>query len=131
MVAAAERVEEIAKGIGRPITIRKKRYRLFAVTHYERAGDRKVSATVYGVPTGFWVWQTTGTRAHLIKPHRGTRKGWPRVIAGKGWDHPTSVAVKHPGTSGRGAWRKVRAQAEHDVPQIIRDAMFEAARKVA
>lgn len=123
IVDAAKRVERIAEQTGRPITINRKRYPLGAVTKYTRRERRAVSATVFGTPTGFWVWQNTGTRGgYKIAPKRKT------AMPTKGkWKHPVSVPVvrKH-GIAGRGRWRSVDTRARREVPQIFVDAVHEA-----
>lgn len=122
-------VEQIAADTGRPVRIKGRTYQLTATSRIQRQGESGVTATVYGKPTGFWVWQNTGTRPHTIAPAKGTRKHRPRVIAGKSWGHPVSVAVNHPGASGRGRWRQVQQRARREVPQIFRDTVDDAVRR--
>jgi hypothetical protein len=117
---AALVVEDFAATQGRPITINKKRYPLKAVTKYDKRGADILQATVFGSPTGFWVWQNTGTRGgYPIAPKR--RRAMP--TKGK-WKHPVSGKVirKH-GIGGRGAWRRVDRYARANVPQVFVDAV--------
>lgn len=127
---AAKVVEDFAATQGRPVTIRGKRYPLGAVTKEEHRGRDILQATVFGTPTGFWVWQNTGTRGgYRIAPKPGTRHGRPRVLAGKSWDHPVSTSVTRiHGISGRGAWRRVDRYARANVPQVFVDAVADIAR---
>jgi hypothetical protein len=117
---AALVVEDFAASQGRPITIRKKRYPLTAVTKYDKRGGDILQATVFGTPTGFWVWQNTGTRGgYEIRPRH------KRAMPTKGkWKHPVSgpVTRKH-GIGGRGAWRRVDRYARANVPQVFVDAV--------
>jgi hypothetical protein len=127
---AAKVVEDFAGTQGRPITIRGKRYPLRAVTKETKQGRDIVQATVFGTPTGFWVWENTGTRGgYQIAPKPGTRNGRPRVLAGKTWGHPVSTPVtRHRGISGRGAWRRVDRYARQHVPQVFIDAVADITR---
>jgi hypothetical protein len=127
---ASTLVEGIAEQTGRPVTIKGQRYVLTAETTIERRGAQAIIATVSGKPTGFWVWQNTGTKPHRIAPQPGRNRGRPRVIAGRSWGHPVSVAVHHPGASGRGRWRQVTQRARREVPQIFRDAVHDALQQV-
>jgi hypothetical protein len=120
-------VEQIAADTGRPVRIKGKTYQLTATTRIQRQGDG-MTATVYGKPTGFWVWQNTGTKPHAIAPAKGTRKHRARVIVPNG-GHPQSVPVRHPGASGRGRWREVQQRARREVPQIFRDTVDDIVRK--
>lgn len=125
---AATKVEDIANGIGRPVTIRRKkrrmRYDLGAVTKYSTIGTQGFRAVVYGKPTGFWVWQNTGTSSHEIPKRKSAKRA--RYLYANGYEHPTSLQVRHPGSSGRGAWRRVMAQAEQEVGPIFVDAVRRA-----
>jgi len=129
MREATDLVESFATQSGRPVKIKGKTYQLSAVTKVTRSANG-VTATVYGKPTGFWVWQNTGTKPHDIAPKRGKRQGRPRVIApsagsGGGWNHPQSVPVHHKGATGRGRWREVDRRARREVPQVFVDAVRE------
>lgn len=129
---AALVVERFAAQTGRPITIRKRRYPLTAVTKLDRRGATIVTATVFGTPTGFWVWQTAGTGAHDIGPRRRhTKTGRPPAVAGTAWGHPVSDPVRHPGASGRGAWRRVDRMARQQVPGVILDAVRDVLKQVS
>jgi len=129
IVDAAKLVEQIANDTGRPVTIRGRRYPLDAVTKYTRREQRAVDATVFGTPTAFWVWQTTGTRGDYQIPKRLGKK--PRYLKGRGFAHPVRGPVtRRGGISGRGAWRKVRARAENEVPRVFVEAVHDAVRAV-
>lgn len=52
---------------------------------------------VAGTPTGPWRWIDTGTRPHRIRRRRRGPK--------------SRLAVRHPGTAGKGAWRATVAAA--------------------
>jgi len=129
IVDASKLVEQFAKDNGRPITIRGRRYPLTAVTKYTRREQRAVDATVFGTPTGFWVWQTSGTRGDYQIPKRASSR--PRYLFASGFDHPVRAPIRrHRGITGRGAWRKVRARAEQEVPQVFIDAVHDAVKAV-
>lgn len=117
---AADFVESSARRHGGTVTLgkanRRRTYRLRAITKQRRSGD-VLTATVYGTPTGPWVWKNTGTRGHGI-PRYGNMARIGGYLAG-GLDHPVRIPVSHPGTGGRGAWRRVRAEAEQAVPDIF------------
>jgi hypothetical protein len=102
---------------------RKKRatYPLDATTKFYTTDTRGFRAVVFGKPTGFWVWQNTGTSAHSIPSRKATKRA--RYLYANGYDHPTNLQVRHPGASGRGAWRRVQAQADQEVFPIFVDAV--------
>ena len=135
IVDAAKLVEEMAKQGGGSVTVNRKgkhrRYNLGAVTHYERSNERAVGATVFGAPTGFWVWKTSGTRGGYNIPKRKPRQGSSRYLYGAGYAHPVRGQIKRKGrVSGRGAWTKVRARAEREVPQVFVQAVHDVVRVV-
>lgn len=68
--------------------------------------DTATGATcrIQGVNPAGWVWVTDGTKAHPIR----RRKKGPK----------SRLTVHHPGSHGRGAWRKVEAKAT----QVMREA---------
>lgn len=118
LAAACKAVEEIAFTEGGSVVVRGRRYKLKAITRIKRGGNT-ITATVWGTPTGFWVWKNTGTSAHLIPKRPPTAKN-PRPMHGGGYAHPIQrKQIMHPGTGGRGAWRKVVARAERIVPETI------------
>jgi len=130
IVDAAELVEAIAKQNGGSVTINRKgrhrRYNLFAVTEYRRDNERAVGATVFGTPTGFWVWKTSGTRGGYSIPKRKPRQGSSRYMYGAGYAHPVRGQIKRKGrVGGRRAWDKVRARAEREVPQVFVQAVHD------
>lgn len=128
---ATSLVETIAAAHGGTVTLgkrgRRRTYRLRAITKRDRSDGKTVAATVYGTPTGPWVWKNTGTRGHRIPRYRSGRLP---VLGGANFDHPVSNGVDHPGTGGGRAWAMVRNQAEHDVPPIFVDAVHDALRAV-
>lgn len=131
ILEATTAVEDYAKRVGGRITIhRKKRvktYPLRAVTKFEQRSGKTVKATVFGCPTGFWVWKTSGTRSHDIPKRTGVTRYLYWSVLG----HPIGFWVRHPGTPGRGAWRRVRQFAETEVPRIFTEAVHDAVKKSA
>jgi hypothetical protein len=128
IVDAAKLVEGIARANGGSVTINRRgkhrRYPLYAVTEYQRDSERAVGATVFGTPTGFWVWKTSGTRGGYSIPKRKPRQGSSRYMYGAGFAHPVRGQITRKGrASGRRAWDKVRARAEREVPQVFIDAV--------
>jgi hypothetical protein len=67
---------------------------------------------IQGVNPAGWVWVTDGTAPHAIR----RRKRGPM----------RKMTVQHPGTAGRGAWRRVEAKV---VPLLV-DAFDAEVRKV-
>jgi hypothetical protein len=131
IVDAAKAVERIARDVGATaggVTRRGRTTKLKAITRIKNRGSNDAEATVYGVPTGPWVWANTGTRGHTIAPRRRGRgrRATTGFLKGAGYPHPYGKPVRHPGTGGKGAWRKVVAQAETEVPKVF----LAAARKV-
>lgn len=114
---AADTVIRIAAHEGGTVTLGRKRRRvkLSAVARHPH-GD-PAAATVWGKPTGPWVWKNTGAAAHAI-PRRPRRKA--RYLHAQGYEHPVNAhnTLHHPGMRGRGAWRDVVAQARVVVPKI-------------
>lgn len=99
-----------------------------------RQAPNATSVLVRAVPPGPWRWVTDGTKPHLIGVGRANkrtgnyaasrfgrsaggrgRKLRPLAIDGVG---PRMPPAAHPGTAGKGAWRKVEARA----PQALRKA---------
>ena len=117
--AACKAVEQFAASEGGFVRVgrNKRTYKLKAITRIQSRGTT-ITATVYGIPAGFWVWKTTGTDAHLI-PKRPPTKARPRPMAG-GLRHPVQrTQLRHPGASGRGAWDNVRKRAATVVPEMV------------
>jgi hypothetical protein len=134
MVDAAKAVERIAREVGStigPVALGRKgrRVRLSAVTRIRKRGTSDAEATVWGRPTGPWVWVTSGTRPHTIPKarSRGKQRG-TRYLKGDSYQHPYGLPVQHPGASGRGAWRTVVRRAEVEVPKVFLDAARRAMR---
>jgi hypothetical protein len=115
MIAAAKATKKIALEQARPRTMKGKKRRAITLKARDkdlpaRAGSARIR--VYGTPSGPWVWITDGTDPHTTR----RRKRGPMK----------KMTVRHPGTAGHGAWRKVCAQASVEVPEIFRKAIFEA-----
>ncbi len=125
MVDAAKAVEKIAREVGAsvgPVSLGRKgrRVRLTAVTRIKGRGDA-VQATVWGRPTGPWVWVTSGTGAHVIPKARSRKSRTTRYLKGDRYEHPYGKPVMHPGATGRGAWKRVVARAEPEVRRVFLD----------
>lgn len=129
MVTASELVENIARQEGGRFAMhlgkKRRRVRLTAMTRIKRSSD-SASATVWGVPTGPWVWVDSGAGAHLIPKRKPTAKN-PRPMHGQGYAHPVQrKQLHHPGTGGRGAWRAVKERARREVPKIFQEEVHKA-----
>lgn len=127
--AAARAVVATAKREGAaagPVHMGKRRrtVRLTAVARFRGSG----AVTVWGRPTGPWVWVTAGTQPHTIpKARRGRGKArTTRYLKAPAYPHPYGLAVLHPGAAGRGAWLRVRRQARRDVPAAYLAAVRKA-----
>ena len=91
----------------------------------QRRGN-EATATVWGMPTGLWVIQTSGASAHTI-PKRKPTKRRPRPMKGAGYEHPIQMKqIQHPGTHGLGAWTRVRKRSHVLVPEVFRDEVHRA-----
>ena len=111
MIAAARAVKSVAQDEGRrvagPDGLKGKKRRglkLRARDDIRQAGT-VTRCRIQGVSPAGWVWATTGTRPH---PIRRRKRGPMRVMV-----------VQHPGTRGRGAWRRVVDRAVRIVPAIF------------
>ena len=132
ILEATTAVEDYAKRVGGRITIHRRKkgprsYPLFAVTKFESDHGKTIRATVFGAPTGFWVWKTTGTRSHDI-PARGRGQ---RFLFWSDLGHPIGFWVRHPGSPGRGRWKQVTRFANTEVPRILSEAVHDFVRKAA
>jgi hypothetical protein len=124
--AACKAVEKIAAEEGGTVVLgrKKRRVKLKAITRIKPSGNT-ITATVWGVPTGPWVWKNTGTGAHQI-PKRTPTKRSPRPMHGDGYGHPIQrKQISHPGSGGRNAWRTVVKRAERVVPETIQKHVHE------
>lgn len=120
---AARAVERAAKAEGHVIVLGKRRRRV-KLSAYSRF--KQTSVIVYGKPTGPWVWLNTGASGHSIPKRKPTARR-PRPMHGAGYAHPVQrKQLEHPGRGGVGAWRRVRARAEIEVPKAFRDAVLKA-----
>jgi hypothetical protein len=130
---AAAAVVKLARDVGAqigPVTMgkRRRRVQLTAVARFKGAGHN-VTATVWGRPTGPWVWVSSGTMPHTIPKagRRGRGKGrGTRYLKGDRYPHPYGLPVTHPGATGKGAWRRVTTQARTKVPEVYREAIRRA-----
>lgn len=121
VTAASKAVEEIARAEGGSVVLgrKKRRVKLRAITRIKPSGD-SITASVYGVPTGPWVFKSYGASPHAI-PRRPPTPRRPRPMKGDGYEHPVSnKQLHHPGSSGDGGWRRVRERAAVEVPRVIR-----------
>lgn len=123
---AAAAVIKIARDVGTrfgPLTMGKRQRRVpLGATTRVRGRGQNMQATVWGKPTGPWVWVTTGTSSHVV-PRRPGRRGKPRYLHGPGYAHPISRQVTAGGRGGRGAWKVVELEARVKVPEVFRDAV--------
>lgn len=125
MIAAAKAAKKIAADQGRlegsPLAGSRVQRGRRAITLKARDDirDTPTGATmrIQGIPAGVWVWRNTGTRAHDIR----RRKRGPKK----------NMTVRHPGTRGRGAWRKVQARCAVVIPEIFVDDVHLAVRRRA
>lgn len=126
MRAACKAIETVAAQEGGTVVLGRKqrRVKLKAITRI-KGGGNTITATVWGVPTGPWVWKNTGTRGHAI-PKRPPTVKRPRPLKGDGYAHPVNKQIRHPGSGGSGAWRRVQQRAEKIVPEYIGKAIHEA-----
>jgi hypothetical protein len=129
MIAAAKAVkasarEEAARDIGgdlRMSNVGTRGARLRAVDTVRGSGS-VVQGKVVGLPVGLWSLVTDGADPHIIRRRRGGKRRAQRgvlVIGGR----PVTGPVRHPGTSGKGTWRRVRRRAERDVPRAYAKAV--------
>jgi hypothetical protein len=126
---AADAVCQLAADVGGSVVLGKKRrpYKLKAKPQFYAGRAGEFRCTVWGTPTGPWVWKNSGTRAH-VWPKRKRRKA--RFVHGAGFAHPydarTPVHVR--GIPARHRWtRDVVQRARTDVvPAAFRKAVAEA-----
>lgn len=114
MIAAARAAKKIVDDEGRRIAgpdgMRGKKRRglkLRARDDIRPTGDTVTCRVQGSVPA--WIWATSGTAAHRIR----RRKRGPL----------RKLTVPHPGTRGRGGWRRVAARIDDVVPQIFADEL--------
>lgn len=129
--AACKAVETIAAQEGGSVVLGRKqrRVKLKAITRIKDHGD-EIKATVWGTPTGPWVWKNTGRDGGYNIPKRKPTKRSPRTMHADGYPHPVNVngqriQFKGGRTSGSHAWDKVVKRAERVVPEIIGKAVHE------
>jgi len=118
MIAAARAVKQVAADEGRRLAgsdgLKGKKRRGLKLRARDEIRDHGnvTRCRIQGVSPAGWVWVTSGTAAHDIR----RRKRGPM----------RKMTVRHPGTSGRGGWRRVRERAERIVPVIFRDELSRA-----
>ena len=126
--AAAKKVETLAREVGQavgPVALGKhgRRVQLTAVSRFKGSGNH-VEATVWGRPTGPWVWVTAGTVEPSNPQTRGRREGAHHPLPERPGLHPSDRPPGDaPGRVGRGAWRRVTKRAESAVPDVYADAI--------
>ena len=106
---ASRQIEAVAERVGGTVAGQR------LTTRTAISGSR---AVIVGVPPGPWSWITDGTGAHVIRPKTA------EALFG-GYGHPVR-RVAHRGSKGRGAWRRVVAQANSIVPDVFSDAVHKA-----
>jgi hypothetical protein len=126
--AAAQAATAIAadEGGSRTYVIgkRKRRVKLKATVRQRT----RTGVSVFGVPTGIWVWENEGARSHQIPKRKPTARK-PRPMFGSGYAHPIQrMQITHPGRSGRGTWRRVQQRCAVEVPDVYVNAVREAIR---
>lgn len=97
---------------GGPLKGKKKRGMRLGARDTIRATATGATLRVQGVNPSGWVWVTEGTRAHTIR----RRKRGPL----------RKLTVQHPGTRGRGAWRRVDAEVSKIVPLALAATLHDA-----
>ena len=118
MIAAAKAAKKIAStegtSAGSPLKGKKRRGLKLRAVDDIRPTSRGATCRIQGVSPAGWVWVNTGTDPHRIR----RRKRGPKKI----------LTVQHPGTRGKGAWRKVQQRCAQVVPEIFRDDVGRAVR---
>lgn len=126
---AAAAVCELAADVGGTVLLGKKRraYRLKAKPQFYAGRAGEFRCTVWGTPTGPWVWKNTGTRAHMW-PRKRRRKA--RFVHGAGFTHPYDARTpRHvAGIPARYRWTRgvVQRAKTEVVPAAFRRAVAEA-----
>lgn len=112
LIAAAKLVKKLADDEARRVTgdanmlgNKRRAIKLRARDKGIRPVAGGAAVLILGQPAGPWVWVNTGTAPHAIR----RRKRGPM----------RNMTVRHPGTSGRLAWRRVVTRAEDLVPRIF------------
>jgi hypothetical protein len=98
---------------GGPLQGKKKRPMRLKAFDDIRDTDHGATCRIQGVNPAGWVWVTDGTEPHAIR----RRKRGPKK----------KMTVDHPGTAGRGAWRKVEARV---IPLLVDAFDAEVSRAV-
>jgi len=100
LIVVAKAVKKVAdnegSAAGGPLKGKKKRGMRLRAFDDIRDTANGATCRIQGVNPAGWVWVTDGTRPHPIR----RRKRGPKK----------KMIVQHPGTAGRGAWRKVEAR---------------------
>jgi len=124
---SAAAVVKIAEAEGGTVVLGRKqrRVKLSAFARVKPTGPASSEVTVWGKPTGPWVWQSSGTSAHPIPKRKPTAKK-PRPMHGDGYAHPVQrMQVQGGGRHGGGAWGRVVKRAARVVPEIFHDELRE------
>ena len=83
-----------------------------------------------GVPSGFWQWKESGTKAHVIRPKKRRRRRGKRSFKVPGPmglpGHPVFGPVTHPGSSGARKWTKTVDEADEAIDALVRRALAKA-----
>lgn len=110
LILAAKRSKTIVNDAGRSLVgadgMKGTKKRGLKASARDTIRDTATASTVRiqgSVPA--WIWLNTGTKPHDIR----RRKRGPL----------RKMTVRHPGTTGRGAWDRVAAQIEREVPPIF------------
>lgn len=116
MIAAAKAAKKIAStegtAAGSPLKGKKRSGLKLRARDDIRATPNGATCRIQGVSPAGWVWVNTGTAPHRIR----RRKRGPMKV----------MTVQHPGTRGRGAWRRVQERCAQVVPQIFVDDVHRA-----
>lgn len=102
------------KRVGAPLVGKKRRGMRLAARDTIRDTASGATLRVQGVNPAAWVWVNEGTRAH---PIRRRKRGPMR-----------RMTVQHPGTRGRGAWRRVADEVARLVPLALADHVRDAVK---
>lgn len=117
MIAAAKAAKKVASTegtrAGSPLRGKKRRGLTLRARDDIRPTANGATCRIQGVSPAGWVWVNTGTDGPY--PIRRRKRG------------PMSrMTVQHPGTRGKGAWRRVQDRAGQVVPEIFRDDVHQA-----
>ena len=116
MIAAAKAAKQVAAdegaAAGSPLVGKKRRGLKLRARDDIRPITGGMACRIQGVSPAGWVWVTSGTEAHDIRRRKRGRK--------------RTMTVRHPGTSGRGGWRRVNTRLAVMFPAVVTDALADA-----